>query len=200
MDLIFGRVARGLFDPTTRARAMSTTRSCRSRDDTCELRKLFGAQYRGTKYVADIWGVDTYQSPQRTREWGGGDCDDHVSKILSEAASIGFRPGARVIATDGRNMSHIMAIVGVPKEEPTRAVVLDTTVPGATVGWQPPKHMRRKWKDYWLEWDEHGRPYAVLAGSSSIWSERPWLMAGLVLAGVATVGGITWYLVKRRAS
>ncbi len=196
VDLIFRQAAKDILNPETRARAIRAVRACRSRDDACELKKLYDAQYRGVKYMADIYGIDTYQRPSRTVEWGAGDCDDHDSKLMSELASIGFRVGARIIATDGRHMSHIMPIAAVPKENPTRVVVLDTTVDGAYPGWQPPARMRRKFADYWLEWDEQGRPIAQLGNASTIWQERPWLLPALVVGGVLVVG-LGGYLVLR---
>ena len=197
VDLIFRQAAKDILTPETRGRAIRTVSACRSRDDACELKKLHAAQYRGIKYMADIYGIDTYQRPARTVDWAAGDCDDHVSKMMADAASIGYRVGARVIATDGWNMSHIMPLVGVPKDSPRRAVVLDTTVDGAYPGWQPPKHMRRKFADYWLEWDDQGRPVAQLGNASSIWQERPWLLPALVVGGVLVVG-VSGYLVLRR--
>jgi hypothetical protein len=194
VKLIFRQAVKDILTPQTRGSALADIRPCASRDEACELQKLYSSQYRRIKYVADIHGVDTYQRPSRTDAWGAGDCDDHVSRMMARAASIGFPVGARVIAVDGHNMSHIMPLAAWPKDAPRKAVVLDTTVDGAYPGWQPPARMRRKFKDYWLSWDENGKPTIELGDASGVMQEYPWIWA-LVAAGALAVviGGVVIY-------
>lgn len=188
--LIFGQIHKGLRDPETRGRSMSLTSSCRSRDDLCELGKLFTAGQKRLRYVADPRGIDTYQTPQRTWAWGGGDCDDHTALHVAHAVSIGFRGGVRLVAPDGGEMVHIIPIVGVPKENPTRVVALDTTVEGATLGWLPKMGPSGRSRDYWYEEDDNGR-VQMLAGDVHEPGRMRWIVAGLLV--VAGIGVAVWY-------
>ncbi len=198
IKLIWGQVRKGLRDPSYRERAMRLSRHCASRDDTCELSSIFGDSER-LKYVADVRGIDTYQSPQRTLAWGGGDCDDHVAKAMADAISIGFRAGARIIAPDGDEYTHIYAIVGVPKESPTRTLAIDTTVEGSFLGWEPPRSMRGKFRDFWYAEDDRGHAVAQLGASGGGRLGPILAAAGVVVVGAVVVAIIIWASRRRAA-
>lgn len=195
--LIFQQAWKGVQNPQVRGQAIAKARRCASRDDECELGALFDDQQRRIKYMADVTDVDTYASPQRTIAWGAGDCDDHVSKLIAEGTTLGFRMGARVIPPTKDRDGHIMALAGLPKNEPKEAVVLDTTVPGAYPGWQPPARKMRGWQDYWMVIDEGGA-HAELGDNGGTTGVSNWAIAGLVLLGAAAVGTVV-LIVKRRA-
>jgi hypothetical protein len=60
--------------------------------------------------------------------------------VAALAAAVGFRTGLRAYGPkNGKGYSHVYAVAFVPKRAPERTVGLDTTVPYAKVGWQPPK-------------------------------------------------------------
>ncbi len=161
-----------LKDPRIRLAALSITRECDSRDDLCELEAIYGAVKHGTdtvdalrngyRYVADPNIADYFVSPTRTLEFCeagmcGGDCDDHTMLVAALANSIGFTVGMRAYARSERApFSHVYAVAIVPKRGPftkaaydngqIQAVGLDTTVPSARVGWEPPRgRVRTHW-------------------------------------------------------
>lgn len=192
---IWGRVHKALRDPAYRERALRVTRRCPPRDDSCELAAIYEDTKKSIRYMADVRGIDTYQSPMRSREWGGGDCDDHLSDLIATATAAGFRAGARIISPDGREYTHTYAIVGVPKEEPTRVVTLDTTVPSAYPGWEPPKRLRRAQRDFWYSESESGQPVVELGDSegTTVSPTVVVVVVAVVLAAVATTV-VVWKL------
>lgn len=145
-----------MIEPLVRKTAISIISECGSREDRCELDALFNAVKngdprvaplkRGFKYIADPKHIDYFVSPRRNLEWCGegacgGDCDDHAALLSAFAGIIGFSTGLRIWGPDpGRNeFSHVYAVVGYPKKSPKQILGLDSTVPKAFVGWEPPK-------------------------------------------------------------
>ena len=150
---------KSLSDPLVRRTAIEVVQQCPSRDDLCELQAIYRAVKEGDprvealktgfKYVADPRSVDYFVSPRRNLEWClggacGGDCDDHAALISALAGSLGFKVGLRAwgngtdFAGTQPVLSHVYAVVGVPKRNPTRVIGMDTTVKSAHVGWEPP--------------------------------------------------------------
>lgn len=127
---------------------------CDSRNDDCELEAIFDAVKNGTpmvrglerglKYISDPRYADHFTAPARLLEMCrdgacGADCDDHAMFVAALCGALGFRSGLRAYARpDERLYSHVYAVVVYPKRPPFESVVpMDTTVPTATVGWQP---------------------------------------------------------------
>lgn len=135
--------------------AKQLTDDCEARDDNCELQRIYDAvKYgdprvaslrRGVRYLSDARFADQFYSPVRllsecARGACAGDCDDHAALVAALCASIGFRVGLRAYGPKNRKgYSHVYAVAYTPKRYPTKTVGLDTTVPNANVGWQPPK-------------------------------------------------------------
>ena len=135
----------GLTDPSVRALALQTTRSCPSRNDMCEIRAIFDLVKRRVRYTGDVRGMDTYQSAKRSLEWGGGVCDESCVAMTSLLRHLVFQVGVRVADTGGNDWDHVYAIVGIPKDTPTSYVALDTTMAHSVPGWEA---QRRKQKDF----------------------------------------------------
>lgn len=134
----------GLTDPSVRALALQTTRSCPARNDLCEIKAIFDMVKRRVRYTGDVRGMDTYQSATRTLEWGGGDCDDACVVLTTLLRHLGFQVGVRVADTGSNDWDHVYTIVGVPKDTPTSYVALDATV-AKPMGWEA---ARRKQRDF----------------------------------------------------
>ena len=68
-------------------------------------------------------------------------CDDHTALIVALTGSIGFRCGLRAWGkARSKGFVHVYPVVLFPKLPPyERTVGLDTTVPEASVGWEPPR-------------------------------------------------------------
>jgi transglutaminase-like putative cysteine protease len=118
------------------------------RDWWGEVRSVFGAVREGVRYVRDIHNLDTFQAPNRTLEFGGGDCDDYTITLGSALQAIGFPVKVRIIQSVGApDYNHVFLLVGMPPRNPMNWYSLDASVDKAP-GWHPPKRMIAKLKDY----------------------------------------------------
>lgn len=143
--------------------ARQITAGCDERDDMCELHAIFDAvrngtdkvkgMSRGVRYVSDPSTKDFFVRPRKMLEQCAigacaEDCDSHAALIAALCGSLGFRVGVRGYGPkkDGP-LTHVYAVVITPKiaqdefgnfgsEATVRG--MDTTVKGASVGWQPP--------------------------------------------------------------
>lgn len=144
-------------DPTMRKLALQITRQCPARDGKCEAKAIDAWTRKNIRYTGDVGphklgrngpveGVDLFQAAARTVEFGGGDCDDHSILNCTLALHNGMACKYRVTSpTKGRgeDFTHIYAMVGLPKNRPTKWVALDTTLPGQRAGVEAPyqKHL-----------------------------------------------------------
>ena len=116
---------------------------------------------QGVRYVRDPRFADYFTSPvDMLRQCQGGacagDCDDHAMLISALCAALGWKAGMRAYGEEAGGFSHVYAVVAFPKL-PTRrngklqwdrVLGLDTTVPKAIVGWEPPEaHVLTTWLD-----------------------------------------------------
>lgn len=148
-------VERATLDPDIVRAAKQITGSCPARDDMCELTAIYEAVKNGddrvaglangVRYVSDARAADQFFAPARLLKECqsgacGGDCDDHAALVCALIGAIGFRWGLRAYGPkNGKGYSHVYAVAWVSKRSPTKIVGLDTTVPYAKVGWQPPR-------------------------------------------------------------
>jgi transglutaminase-like putative cysteine protease len=134
-------VHKSIQDPEMRKLALQITSGCAERDGECEAQAVYQYVKQNVRYTGDIapikWpsgqveGVDLYQSARRTLEFGGGDCDDQSILIATLLALNGITPRLRVMKESrGEDWSHIFPLAGLSKNNPTRWVALDTTLPG----------------------------------------------------------------------
>lgn len=85
------------------------------------------------RYVQDIEGVETLQTPVRTLEIRTGDCDDKGVLLASLLASIGLATRFVAFAYNDGPFSHVIAEVKLG----TAWLPLETIIDGAQVGWVP---------------------------------------------------------------
>lgn len=160
---------RATVDPYLRNTALKIIRDCASRDDACELDAIYYAVKHGDpeipalarggiKYVADPRYADYFTSPVDTlrnaeRGAAAGDCDDHSALIAALASAVGWKTGLRAWGPKGMGgFIHVYPVVAYPKRARSlrgadgqmygvyeAAYGMDTTVEGASVGWEPPK-------------------------------------------------------------
>ncbi len=128
----------------------------------CELQAIYDAVKNGTdrvkglefgvRYVPDPIIRDYFVAPHRLLEACeegacGEDCDSQAALVAAMCGAIGFTAGLRAWGkASSRNYQHVFPVVLFPKRadqvkrgEKQMVVALDTTVPTAKVGWQPPK-------------------------------------------------------------
>lgn len=144
-----------ILHPNVITAARRITNDLPARDDYAELEAIYDAVKNGTdtvpgfakglRYVSDPRMADAFMGPARILGncKGGacsGDCDEAAALIAALLGAIGFRTGLRAWGPKGCNGEyvHVYAMAGYPKNEPEREVALDSTVPEAKVGWEPP--------------------------------------------------------------
>jgi len=134
-------VREGVQDGRLRKLALQITRNCPERDGLCEAKAIYDYVKKHVRYTGDIapivWedgsveGVDLYQKPERTLEFGGGDCDDQTILVATLLALNGITPRLRVMKERKRDdWSHIYPGALLPKFGGDKFVALDTTLPG----------------------------------------------------------------------
>ena len=119
--------------------AMSLARPCNARDWQCEINKCFEAVRDNIRYIRDVRGIETIQSPLKTMQFGQGDCDDKAVLLASLLESIGHP--TRFVAlkfTGHRVYSHVLTETRSGKGWlPMDAII---TQP---IGWYPPEPSKR---------------------------------------------------------
>lgn len=140
-------------DPLVRNTALAIVNDCADNDDECEIHSVYNAVKhgdskvvgleRGLKYMSDPRWADFFSTPSRTlRQLAAGingeDCDGHAALLCALLGSLGFLTALRVWGKQKGEFTHVYALVGFPKIDPNQWIALDTTVPDATPGWEPP--------------------------------------------------------------
>lgn len=146
-------------DPEMRKLALQITRHCQARDGLCEAKAIYDWTKKNIRYTGDIGphklgrngpveGVDLFPTAARVVEFGGDDCDGHSILNCTLALHNGMACKFRITSPTKRNKedySHIYAMVGLPKNNPTKWAALDTTLEHGRFGTEAPFG---KFKDY----------------------------------------------------
>lgn len=155
---IIASIQKGKRDPLIREFAVKTVaQKCggdwciREKDYWGEVKEIFKAVRSNVRYTHDIYNVDTFQSPRRTIDFGGGDCDDYVIILGSSLQAIGYPIILRIIQPKTEpDFSHILLLVGIPPTGPSKWVALDASTSNPP-GWHPSPELIEKIKDYQVE-------------------------------------------------
>ena len=121
-------------DLNVREKALELTAHCAHKDVRGELAALQGFARDAVRYVRDVEGVETVQTPVQTLRLRAGDCDDKATLLNALAASIGFATRFCAIGVRGEDFSHVMAQARLG----TGWINMETIVPEAALGWWPP--------------------------------------------------------------
>lgn len=123
-----------------RNQAIEITRQCPSKDFRCEILRLYEWVDENIRFVRDINGVETIQTPARTLDLGVGDCDDHAILLSALLESIGHPTRFAALGFAPGHFSHVLAETKIGRD---KWLSLETTVPGAFPGWYPPRVSER---------------------------------------------------------
>lgn len=156
VGLIQKRVWDGVNDPRIRKLALEITHGCPRNDGECEARKIFEAVHKRIRYTGDVAPVvhpdntvepiDYFQSPWRTWEYKGGDCDDHSGLISALLSVIGVPTQLRVTGPSKfSDFQHIYPVAGLPKIGPRKWIAVDTTLPRASYGKEAPYGRKKEY-------------------------------------------------------
>lgn len=113
--------------------AIQLTGALTQKNRRAEVSALFNFVKYEIRYVRDINGIETIQTPQKTLELKAGDCDDKATLLASLLESIGFR--TRFIAVGFKPDNFVHVLVQVKLDESWLS--LETTEP-QPIGWFPP--------------------------------------------------------------
>ncbi len=84
-------------------------------------------------YVQDPEDVEMVQTPQKTLEFGSGDCDDEATLLAALLLSIGHPARFVAVGFDNEPFSHVL----VESKVADRWLPAETILPGVSVGWYP---------------------------------------------------------------
>jgi len=121
-------------DLNVRNTAVQLVQGCAPKDKRCEAATLQAWVRDQVRYVNDIDGVETLQTPVQTLKLQAGDCDDKATLFAALAAAIGFQTRFCAIGVRGGDFSHVMAQVRLG----SGWINCETIVPGVDIGWWPP--------------------------------------------------------------
>jgi len=118
----------------TRNRALSIVQGLPSKDFQAELVAVYHWVDAHIRFVRDIRGVETLQSPEITLRLAAGDCDDHAILMAALLENLGFRTRFHALGFAPGAFSHVLAEAFYDG----KWIPLETTVQGAYIGWYPP--------------------------------------------------------------
>lgn len=118
---------------TVRELALKLTRNLPQKDFKAEIQALFNYVQNHIRYVRDVAGVETIQTPVKTLEYGQGDCDDKSVLLAALLESVGHLTRFHAMGFRAQHISHVLLEVKTDNEW----LSLDTTEPNM-MGWAPP--------------------------------------------------------------
>jgi len=96
---------------------------CQHKNYDCYVYAIAKWVRENIKYIKDITGYETLQTPQNTLKIGGGDCDDHAILVATLLNAIGIKTTFKIVGKNGK-YKHIYVIATTPKG---KKWVVDTT-------------------------------------------------------------------------
>lgn len=114
--------------------ALSLIAGLPPKDLAGEVRALHAFVRDRIRYVRDVAGVETVQTPERTLQNAAGDCDDKSTLLAALLESIGFRTRFEAVGFVPGRWSHVLVQALVHG----RWVPLETTL-DVQPGWRPPR-------------------------------------------------------------
>lgn len=129
-------VARFKTDSRIRDAARSIVRGLPPKAYAREVDAVFRYVRDGIRYLRDIHGVETLQTPLATLETEAGDCDDKSTLLAAMLESIGHP--TRFVAVGFKAPGHYEHVY-LKTRIGQSWFALDPTVSTATVGWAPPR-------------------------------------------------------------
>ena len=124
--------------PVIRELALSLTRTLPQKDFEGEARALFRYVQNNVRYVRDINGVETVQSPLKTLEYGQGDCDDKATLLGALLESLGCKTRFLAVGFRKGHVGHVLLEANINNAW----IAMDTTEP-VNYGWTPPRVVTR---------------------------------------------------------
>jgi len=113
--------------------AVQLTRDLPNKDYFREVARLHEYVRDNIRYVQDVRGVETVQTPTLTLDLGAGDCDDHALLICSLLESINHKTRFMAVGFQPGEIDHVFCETKIGHDY----VAAETTEP-VPLGWRPP--------------------------------------------------------------
>lgn len=131
-------VRQGKRTPAVRELALSLVKPNGQKDWIGEIKSIHEYVKNDIRYVRDIAGVETVQTPETTMDIGQGDCDDKSVLVASLLESVGHPTRFTAIGFRPYNYSHVL----VETKVGDKWISVETTEP-VELGWQPRNILNR---------------------------------------------------------
>lgn len=118
--------------PAIRALALDIVKDVPQKSWKKEARAILSWVQQNVRYVKDVRGVETLQSPIQTLKLGQGDCDDFSTLIASLMEAIGHPTRFMAVGKVEGHFCHVYAETKVG----TKWLAMDGTESGG-LGWAP---------------------------------------------------------------
>ena len=119
--------------PTVRFVAQELTADLPQKDFAGEVDALYYFVQNNIRYVRDVNGIETVQTPIKTLELRSGDCDDKSTLLAALLQSIGFDTRFHAMGFRRNTINHVLLEVQLDGQW----IPLETTEP-VMMGWSPP--------------------------------------------------------------
>jgi len=122
-------------DPSIYILSRQLTEPLESYDVAGEVAVLHAFVRDRIRYIQDVEGVETLQTPDFTLKCRQGDCDDKSILLNTLLAATGKKTAFIAVGMNGGFYQHVLSAVRLG----TRMVPLETIIPGAPMGWIHPE-------------------------------------------------------------
>lgn len=136
LELMAQAVRAATRDPQQKVRnqTLAIVAGLPSRDFNGEVVAVYDWFTTHVRFVRDVEGIETLQTPARTLELLTGDCDDQAAALAAMLTTIGFPTRFVAVGFEPGQYSHVFSEARIG----ARWVPLETTVDAAYIGWYPP--------------------------------------------------------------
>lgn len=135
----------GKTDTDVRMTAARLVQGCAQKDYACEVQTLHAFVRDEIRYLNDVDGVETVQTPFVTLTIRAGDCDDKSTLLAALLMSIGHPCRFVAIGFEPNVYAHVY----VETKIGARWIPLETTEP-VDVGWEPNPKIVQARMTYWI--------------------------------------------------
>jgi len=133
LKLMSKLVSQYKINPTIRELAIGLTNKLQQKNFTGEVRALHEYVKEQIRYVKDIKGVETIQTPLQTLRLMAGDCDDKSTLVASLLEAIGHPTRFIAVGFSAGSLSHVL----VQTKIGPKWYSVECTEP-VSLGWTPP--------------------------------------------------------------
>lgn len=142
LDLMTKLIERGKSDPVIRVFTADMLNHAgigggNSKNRMAEIATIFNFVREKIRYVWDVEGVETLQTPRFTLQHGYGDCDDKTTLVGSMLGSVGYRVKIEALGGLPARFQHVVAQVLIRTPGGLEWLTLDCTEDRG-LGWAPP--------------------------------------------------------------